>query len=880
MTRRISLRSTARILLLSVLLLWAILASGCDSLQAILGPQATPTIAETTAPTATTIATVSATATPDEAAWQPIPTLPATPAVVEVIELAGPPEPGLRPSAIALVGERVYVANEDSRNLSILQDGEVRGVLSLEQGPYGLVADPERDRLYVLSEFGKAILVVAGEEIVDRWELSFEPAAGVLVGDQLWLGAFSGELARLDVATGQAQAPAPAPADGMVQDLALVGGRVLVGTYQQIALYDVESGQPVVAQAVSGHSSLAVAGDALYLCTTDPATGGAWLERWEAASLTPLARLAAPEDVRAIWADPVRQRAILAGVTTHRLSLLDLETGALLAEAISGLAPQELAYDAAADRVLATHGESHTVVAVSPEDLTLLEISPLALQITALAAGPEPGSLLVGLNTGEVRLIRRRGAASIWPVGVYPGEIAYVPALDRIAVLDRAKAELLLLDRQGNVTQRHATGAEPRGLFVDGPHQALYAGDLRLDWASGEETFLRIALGVGEGYPPTSILRDTRRDRLYATVWNGVAGSNGGYLMVGEAAGAWNAELPSPGRLSVIQAVYDERSDRFYTTHAHMGQFGLQVAEGETAAEIAYEALDRYPQAMVLHAELWRLWLALTAAPEETGPTRLLALDTRTLSAATTLQVPDPIARAALDPLTQRIYLAAADEGRIYVVQDVALPAPPLPTATPLTPTLEPTATITPTATPTPTETAPVTPATPRPSATATPSATPECAYPVAPELYAAWQRTEPGGLGCANGPAQKGQWGWQAFQNGEMFWFGATGQILILYDDATWTIVQDFWHDGLPDLSCEATPPAGLWQPIRGFGMAWCQIPGVRDRLGWALGSELAFESTYQAFAEGSLISHPLGGALWLDRGGVHYRIWPSVVP
>lgn len=103
------------------------------------------------------------------------------------------------------------------------------------------------------------------------------------------------------------------------------------------------------------------------------------------------------------------------------------------------------------------------------------------------------------------------------------------------------------------------------------------------------------------------------------------------------------------------------------------------------------------------------------------------------------------------------------------------------------------------------------------------------------------------------------------------------TRQILVLFDDGTWTYFSDQWQEGMPELSCEASPPPGLWQPIRGFGLVWCREPGLRDRLGWALGSEIAFESLSQPFGEGSLVLHPQGGAIWITRRGTWVRIFPS---
>ncbi len=846
--------------------------------------ETTPDLAPTTVTPAATATMAPPTATSEDVLWEPLPTLPTEPGLIEVIELPGPPAPGLGPGALALVKGQLYTANEESRNLSFIEENAVSRTLPLEQGPYQLVPDAQRERVYVLNQFGHSILVVQDAEQVARWELPFEPTAGTVLGEVLWVGGMAGQLVRLDVATGAPQTPDPPDMEGMIQDLTAVGDRVLVGSHQELALYDAQSLERLASQPINGYRTLAVTDDMLYLCTDDLTTGASWLERWDLGALAALARLEVPADAGALWVNQEGTRAIMAGVTSHRLYLLDLATGALLGETVAGLAPREMLYAADMDRLYISQGESHTVAVVSPEDLGLIEVIPLALQITALAAGPEPGSLLVGLNTGEIRLLRRQGAASIWQVGVFPSEIAYVPALNRIAVVDRAVGELVLLD-QGHVARRYPTGPNPQGLFVDALHQALYAGDLRLYWSTEALATMHIPAGLDETYPPVGILRDTRRDRLYAIAWNGIPGSNGGYRIVGEESGVWNEKLPAPGQLGVIEAVYDARTDRFYSTYAHMGQFGLQIAEGETTEEVAHITLDRYPQAMILHAELWRIWLALPAAAgsAEGEHTRLLALDTRTLSPVAALAVPDRIAHMALDPATQRLYLADDDEGRIYVVQDVALPAPPLPTETPTqVPATEPPPPTT--ATPVPTATMPATATPPAPTAapTASPASTPTeaCEYEVHPELRTAWEAARPGGLGCARGPSQAGQWGWQLFEHGEMFWYGATRQILILYADGTWTLVDDHWHEGMPDLSCDAMPPPGLWQPIRGFGLAWCQAPGVRERLGWALQSEEAFESLYQPFAGGSLITHPQGGAFWLDRSGTHYRVLPPATP
>ena len=45
-----------------------------------------------------------------------------------------------------------------------------------------------------------------------------------------------------------------------------------------------------------------------------------------------------------------------------------------------------------------------------------------------------------------------------------------------------------------------------------------------------------------------------------------------------------------------------------------------------------------------------------------------------------------------------------------------------------------------------------------------------------------------------------------------------------------------------IPEYSCAATPPAGMYQPTRGFGQMWCDMPDPVNTIGWALAHEFGF--------------------------------------
>jgi len=101
-----------------------------------------------------------------------------------------------------------------------------------------------------------------------------------------------------------------------------------------------------------------------------------------------------------------------------------------------------------------------------------------------------------------------------------------------------------------------------------------------------------------------------------------------------------------------------------------------------------------------------------------------------------------------------------------------------------------------------------------------------------------------------------------QAFQNGRAIWLEeirgidvvTEGVILILYNDNQWQSFEDTWTSDEPESDAGAVPPEGLLQPVRGFGKIWRGNESVREKLGWALSPERAFESAWQWQAQESL--------------------------
>jgi hypothetical protein len=108
----------------------------------------------------------------------------------------------------------------------------------------------------------------------------------------------------------------------------------------------------------------------------------------------------------------------------------------------------------------------------------------------------------------------------------------------------------------------------------------------------------------------------------------------------------------------------------------------------------------------------------------------------------------------------------------------------------------------------------------------------------------------EPAPSECPAAPAIVSAGAEQHFEHGTMIWIETEGQIYVLFDDAHspyWSAYADEWDAGEPEQDPILTPPAGRYQPVRGFGLVWRERPGVRDRLGWAIDPETSFTTHMQ---------------------------------
>jgi hypothetical protein len=127
-----------------------------------------------------------------------------------------------------------------------------------------------------------------------------------------------------------------------------------------------------------------------------------------------------------------------------------------------------------------------------------------------------------------------------------------------------------------------------------------------------------------------------------------------------------------------------------------------------------------------------------------------------------------------------------------------------------------------------------------------------------------------------------------QEFERGRMLWLEAERRIYILYDDVRgprYQIRPDEWVPGMPENDPALTPPAGLFQPVRGFGVAWRDVNApegtrARDYLGWAIGEEYvagsgAAQCAYASKYATCFVSGPNEVVYELKPEGSGWSVW-----
>ncbi len=166
------------------------------------------------------------------------------------------------------------------------------------------------------------------------------------------------------------------------------------------------------------------------------------------------------------------------------------------------------------------------------------------------------------------------------------------------------------------------------------------------------------------------------------------------------------------------------------------------------------------------------------------------------------------------------------------------------------------------------------------------------CSVPPAPQFAnAARNSAVQQKVGCPTAASYTVKLVAQPFETGFMFW-RETREIYILSTAAiqkgaatdTFWRLPDNWNESMPASDPAQVPPAGRLQPVRGFGYVWRSNATVRNSLGWALSGEQPYDSTWQDFEHGWMMTGNTGTVFALApldgppvTTGIHFGLLPQ---
>ena len=139
------------------------------------------------------------------------------------------------------------------------------------------------------------------------------------------------------------------------------------------------------------------------------------------------------------------------------------------------------------------------------------------------------------------------------------------------------------------------------------------------------------------------------------------------------------------------------------------------------------------------------------------------------------------------------------------------------------------------------------------------------------------------GQIGCPIGATLTMSSATQNYERGQMFWVaGPPGSIYSLTSSGRYQRYDDTFNAAVDPERGGETPPAGLLEPVRGFGKVWRSFPDVRNGIGWAINQETGGTSTVQLFDRGQMIAMPQWGqivVLIYDPGNPSAGSWRGIV-
>ncbi|MBC7265277.1 MAG: hypothetical protein H5T64_13120 [Chloroflexi bacterium] len=772
------------------------------------------------------------------------------PTLLGTISLRHLPAQGRDPSDLAVVNGRVYVANRMTANVSIIEGDEVRSVVAVGERPVAIAADPETGRVYVPCEGDGNLYVIEGDRVVKAIPVGTEPSDVLVMEGRVYVGSYGeGAVIVLDARTGERVTLVRVGEQGV---LALAGDpsrhHLYVNVYNQTHVFDTTKLEEIGQVNLNSYVTLGVnpAMGRFYLNDWDSKAYRQYLAALDVDTLAVLVRVPVGGDPQGMAVDAGADRLYVAN-GSGEVTVIQASTHEVIASVVVGVRPVAVAVDEESHRVYVAVADSDNVVVLDGATNQVLGVIPVGIVPRGIAVDPTRGRTYVAVPaTASLFVIEDRSVIAEVPVGMHPLNVAVNPVTNRIYVANDASATISVVDGDAlSVVAELPANMYPLAVAVDPEADRVYVGNTVLDARTHREVAAYTLMTAYKSEVlPVEIHVDPASNRLYLVAFNGIPGSNGGYIVYTLDRRTLEPLEHTSSAFSVTGLAIDPERKELYATTVRFSYYHILAEDTRDFTTIGALDLPKYPECLAYNPVTRHLFIGLsqTYRPDVPPGGEILVLDTRGLGEVARFYLSGDPLYTAVDPVRGYVYFSLTD-GTIALIQDVVMPAPPTPT---------------PTFTPTPYRAW-----TPAPAVTPSPFS---CAIQPTGRIGQVWA-SQPEvrlALGCPIGEAIETDMAEERFEHGRMIWRREGQSIAVLFDDGTWSFHLDTWDESQPTYSCEASPPEGLYQPRRGFGKVWCNETVVRELLGWASEEERGFRGRCQEYAGGTIMETDQG-VVWV---------------
>lgn len=792
------------------------------------------------------------------------------PSIVGRFELLHLPGSGRVPTGLALVNDRLYVANNGSDNLAVILNDRVSKFIETAPTPTAITSDPVRNRIYVGTSITPTLALYENDTLIKREQLPGRINTLLAHGDDLFVGLDNEAiLERRDADTLEKKRELKLTRGFNVEWLAVdaTRGRLYASVYESVAALDLNTLQELFWMDAPYHTGP---------FAINPKDGSLWMDAYDEDTnksyilgFMPdgreLARVSLESSASTATLDDVGRLYVLDS-WLNQVYVFDTQTQKVIATLPVNEGAREALFDPRARAVYVANSDTDNLTVIDVDALRVRATIPLAVSVNALLAAPEAGRVYAANgSTNSVFVIDGQQVVREIPVGNNPVDLARDPETQRLFVATRADGALSIIDEKNlQVTATNVITFYLQTVATDPVHRKLFASSLEFTLDTMQSSAVYLAQGITIGSLNRSVYTrvNPALEKIYSVAYNGVPGSNSRNTLY-----AFHYDQPAESKSlgsrtggNTTALAIDPTTNNVYaaSTHPLAYTHGLDVFDGNDNLVFSLP-LDSRTRGIAVNPATHHVFLSHsnTYSPY----TRLIPphdntveiLDTRSLGRVAYLDVPS--APDAMTLLGNMLYVAGSSDGVITVIQDAASEPPPAPTAT-LTPSPYPTWTPTVTQMPVVVDTA-------TPSAITNTLSAPTCAIEIDLALKAKAQAVGTNSLGCPATPAvTSGQFAYQPFAKGFLiddFRDQNAKKVYAFFADGTFQVMADTWREGDPESMCPEVPvESGPARPKRGFGKVWCENAAVRQ-LGGGLQEERAIEVVMQSFERGTMFL--LGG-------------------